>query len=153
MKTEYSNRKMNMNLIQKTRLSLTIWLHFVLSTITSPWLMRFDAALSPRLSNHTVPSQPSRPPSILLPSHRYALVLTRQLKCSRSQIFAQLWWNISIVWRTEHHTLYPGPAATITYYHCRADSAVECILMLDYLSYCYLPYPLLTLYLSLCRPL
>ena len=34
-----------------------------------------------------------------------------------------------------------------------ADSAVECILMLDYLLYYYLPLLLTYLYLSLCRPL
>ena len=104
-----------MNPIQKTRLLLTIWPHFVLSAITSPWPMHFNAALSPWPSSRIVPSQPPRPPFILHPSHLYASVLMMQLKCSRSQISTKLWWNISIIWRMEH-ILYLEPEATTAHY-------------------------------------
>ena len=105
-----------MNPIQKTHLLLTIWLHSILLAITLPWPMHFDMALSPWPSSCTVPSQPPQLLFILLPSHLCASALTRQLKCSRSQISATLWWNISIVWRMEHHMLYLGPEAIIQHY-------------------------------------
>ena len=116
METKYSNKTMSMNLIQKTHPLLTIWLHFILLATTLPWQMHFDVALSPWPSSRIVPLQPLRPLFISLPSHLYASALTRQLKCSRSQISAKLWWNISIIWRTGHHILYLGPEAIIQHY-------------------------------------
>ena len=47
----------------------------------------------------------------------------------------------------------PGRAHWEAMKRCRAGSVAECILMLDYLPYCYLPLILTYLYLSLCRPL
>ena len=65
----------------------------------------------------TVPFQLPPLPFILLPNHFCAsLVLTRWLKCSKSWTYTKLWWNVTIVWRMEHHMLYLGPEATITCY-------------------------------------
>ena len=89
--------------------------------------------------------------------HRFVVVTTLELGPYSSHLLTDLYFDaVQVHILLDHNWTIQLPllhTISIPHLRCRADSAVECILMLDYLSYCYLPYPLLTLYLSLCRPL